>query len=86
MSTHFIILHWIILIISEPLFRILLLSPPPQVSYILLSTLFSHTLNQCPSVEKSDKLSCPYRTAGKFSIIYILASTLLDIRKENKRF
>jgi hypothetical protein len=51
-----------------------LLQPPVTSSLfgpnILLSTLFSNTLNLCSSLNVRDQASHPYKTTGKISFIY----------------
>jgi hypothetical protein len=37
---------------------------------ILLSTLFSNTLNQCSSLNVKDQVSHPYKTTGKRKLNY----------------
>jgi hypothetical protein len=53
---------------------------------ILLSTLFSKTLNLHSSLYVSDQVSHPYRTPGNIIVLYILTFTLLDSKLEDKRF
>jgi phosphate starvation-inducible membrane PsiE len=53
---------------------------------ILLSILFSNTLNLCSSLNVRDKVSHPYRTTGKIIVFYIVIITILDSREEDKRF
>jgi hypothetical protein len=66
------------------------LQPPVKSSLfvpnILLSTLFSNTLNLCSSRNIRGKLSNPYRTTGKIIVLYILIFTFLDSRGEEKMF
>jgi hypothetical protein len=38
---------------------------------ILLCTLFSNTLNLCPSLNVTDQVSHPYKTTGKITVFYI---------------
>jgi hypothetical protein len=48
---------------------------------ILLSTLFSNTLSLCSSLNVRDKVSHPYKTTGKYTILYsfmLLGSKLND--------
>jgi hypothetical protein len=52
---------------------------------ILLSTLFSNTLNLCSSLKVRDKVSHPYKTRCKIIVLYILIFTFLDSRREDKR-
>jgi len=53
-----------------------LLQPPTIASCLgpslLLSTLFSYTLNPSSSLVMRDQVSHPHKTAGKISILYIL--------------
>jgi len=52
---------------------------------ILLSTLFSHTLSLCSSLNVSDQVSRPYTTC-KIIVLYILILKFLDSKLEDKRF
>jgi uncharacterized membrane protein len=57
------------------------LQPPVTSSllgpYILLSTLFSNTLNLCSSLKERDKVSHPYKTTGKIIVLYILIQNVI---------
>ena len=39
---------------------------------MLLSTLFSNTLNLCSSISVRDQVSHPYKTTGRIIVLYIL--------------
>jgi len=51
---------------------------------ILLSTLFSNTLNLCSSHRVRDQVSHPHRTS-KIMVLYTIISTFLD-RRQDERF
>jgi hypothetical protein len=53
---------------------------------ILLSILFSDTLSLCSFLNIRDQVSHPYKTTGKIIFSYILIFTVLDSRREDKRF
>jgi hypothetical protein len=48
------------------------LSPLPLSPNILLMTLFSDTLNVCPSLSVTDQVSHPYKITGKIIVLHIL--------------
>jgi len=51
---------------------------------ILLSTLFSNTLNPRASLNVSDQVSDPYKTTGKIIFLYTLIFVFLDSELEDK--
>jgi hypothetical protein len=53
---------------------------------ILLSTLFSNTPSLLSSLNVSDQVSQPYRTAGKTIHLCILTFILVDSKLEDKKF
>jgi hypothetical protein len=53
---------------------------------IPLSTLFSNTLNLYTFLHVRDKVSHPYKTTGKITVLFLLVLTFLDSRLEDKRF
>jgi len=64
------------------------LHPPATSSLlgpnILLSTLFSDTLNSCASLNVSYQVLYPYKTTGKIIFLYILIFVFLDSEPEDK--
>jgi hypothetical protein len=52
---------------------------------ILLSTLFSNTLNLCFSLNVRVQISLPYGTTGKIIVFYIPFFKFLDSRREDER-
>jgi len=50
--------------------------------YILLSTLFSNTLNLCFSRNVGDEASNPYKTPGKIIFLHVSVLTLLGWRQK----
>jgi hypothetical protein len=52
---------------------------------ILLSTLFSNTLNLCSSLKVRGQVAHPYRTTGKIIVFYILIFVFLGSRREDKK-
>jgi len=53
---------------------------------IFLSTIFSNTLSLRSSLNVSDQVSNPYKTAGIIIVMYILICKFLDSKLEDKRF
>jgi hypothetical protein len=53
---------------------------------ILLRTLFSNTLSLCSSLNVRDRVSHPYKTTDRITVLYILTFTFLDSRRDDKRF
>jgi len=54
---------------------------------ILLSTLFSNTLNLRSSLNMRDQVSHPYKTKGEISVLYILTIIMfMDCKLKDKRF
>jgi hypothetical protein len=56
----------------------LLITLSSQISFILLSTLFSNSLSLCPSHNVRDQVSLPYKIPGKIGVFHILILKLLD--------
>jgi hypothetical protein len=52
----------------------------------LLNTLFSNSLTLRSSLIVSDQVSNPYKTTGKFTVLYILIFKFLDSNLEDKKF
>ena len=53
---------------------------------VLLSTLFTNTLNLHTILIFNDQVSHPYKTTGKFIILYIVIFIFLASKLDNKRF
>ena len=53
---------------------------------ILLSTLFSNTLNLRCALNVSDQVSHPYKTTGKILVLYFLIFKFLNSKLEDKIF
>ena len=53
---------------------------------ILLSTLFSYPLNPRSSLNVSDHVSHPYKTASRIIVLYVLIFKFLGSKLEDKRF
>jgi hypothetical protein len=53
---------------------------------ILLSILFSNTLNLYSSLRVRDQVSHPYKLTSKIIVLYILTLRSSDRSYENKRF
>jgi hypothetical protein len=66
------------------LLRMHFLQPPvtssPFGPNTLHSTLFTNTLRPCFSLEIRDQILHPYRTTGKFIVLYFAIFTFLDSR------
>jgi hypothetical protein len=52
-------------------------------SNILLSTLFSNTINLCSFLYVRDQVSHPYKTSSRIMVLYILTFTFLESRQED---
>ena len=50
----------------------------------LSNTLFSNTLNLCSSLNVRDQVSQPGNTTGYIIVLYVLTSTFLEIRRDDK--
>jgi hypothetical protein len=53
---------------------------------IILNNLFSNTLSLRSSLNVSDQVSNPYKTAGKIRVLYTLIFKFLDSELKDKRF
>jgi hypothetical protein len=72
--------------------KLLIVKLPPFSCYlsyfgpnVLLRTLSSNTLSLCSFLNLRDQVSHPYKTAGRIMVLYILAFTFLDRRRDDKR-
>jgi hypothetical protein len=54
-------------------------------SNILLSTLFSYTLSLRSFLSVSDQVSHPYKTKGKFIVLYIFMFIFVDSKSERHK-
>jgi len=52
----------------------------------ILNTLFSNTLSLRSSLNVSDQVAHPYKTASKIILLYILIYKYFDNKLEDKRF
>ena len=59
------------------------LTHPPNIS---LNTLFSNILSLRSSLNVTDQVSQPYKTAGKIRVLYNSIFIFLDITQEDKIF
>jgi hypothetical protein len=61
---------------------------PPTISFLfglpLLSLLFSYTLGLCFSLNVTDQVSHPHKTAGKIIVLYILIFTFITQGKNTR--
>jgi len=70
----------------------LLIMQSPPTSYhssllgpnILLSAMFSNTLNLCSSFSVKDQVSNSYKTAGKIMVLYILIFKFFERRRKTR--
>jgi hypothetical protein len=69
------IIWWNIQVMELHIMQCNILHPPATSSLlgpnILLSILFSNTLNLCSSLSMRDRVSHPYKTTGKIMVLYI---------------
>jgi len=71
--------------------KLLISQPPPGSRHFLplcsniLLNNFSHILNLCSSRRMRDAVSQAFRTVGEITLFYVLISTFLDRRWEDKR-
>jgi hypothetical protein len=69
---------------QNPFHSILAIYSPSRTN-ILLSTLFSDSLNLSSSLHIRDKLSHPYRTKGKIIVLHILTFMFSHRRLKDRR-
>jgi len=67
------------------IFSTLLLPRPSWGPNIFLSTLSLNNFNRCYFLNVIDQISHPYKTTGKFIILYILICIFLVIKLDDKR-